>query len=237
MVEAVVAWAGLEFRNVSVMRTGQREPLLEGLSLRASKGSVTVICGPNGSGKSSLFQALARAHRGVSLVGSVDLLDPTQSTRQLRVADLGYLPQDQDFVPTDSVRTFIEFASLSLGTDRLMQRSLEHFSVEALLPRSLRSLSGGQWKRVQCAAHFGARNAVRLLDEPEGGLDGRGLNTLITAIEEAKAAGEIILVASHSRSFVRDVADDVVYLDGGRVSWQTSKDEFVEKGPINELSY
>jgi ABC-type polar amino acid transport system ATPase subunit len=44
-------------------------------------------------------------------------------------------------------------------------------------------------------------------------------------------------VASHSRSFVREVADDVIYLNEGRVCWQTSKDEFVECGPINELAY
>jgi ABC-type Mn2+/Zn2+ transport system ATPase subunit len=238
MVDKVSKVSGLSLQDVSVFRMGQKQPLLQGLSLAAAPGSVTVFCGPNGSGKSSLFQALVRAHSGVSLVGSFELCEAQHSARQILASDLGYLPQAQEFVAGDYVSTFIQFSSnRSIAGDPQMQLYLQHFSVQELLHRRIQSLSGGQWKRVQCAAHFGVASAVRILDEPEGSLDGQGLKQLVSAIQLSKAAGEILLVASHSRTFVRDVADEVIYLDGGRVCWQTSKYEFVERGPINELSY
>jgi energy-coupling factor transport system ATP-binding protein len=238
MVDKASMVSGLSLQDVSVIRMGQKQPLLQGLSLRASPGSVTVFCGPNGCGKSSLFQALTRAHAGISFVGSFELSEVQHPPRQILSSDLGYLPQSQEFVTGDCVHTFIQFSSnRSIAGDAQMQLYLQHFSVQELLHRRIESLSGGQWKRVQCAAHFGVASAVRILDEPEGSLDGQGLNQLVSAIQLAKTAGEIILVASHSRAFMRDVADDVIYLNGGRVCWQTSKDEFVEHGPINELSY
>jgi ABC-type multidrug transport system ATPase subunit len=238
MVDKASIGLGLSLQDVSVIRMGQKQPLLQGLSMTASPGSVTVFCGSNGSGKSSLFQALARAHSGISFVGSFELCEAEQPSRRILASDLGYLPQAQEYVAMDYVSTFIQFSSnRAIASDAQMQLYLQHFSVQELLHRRIYSLSGGQWKRVQCAAHFGVASALRILDEPEGSLDGQGLNQLVSAIQLSKAAGEILLVASHSRTFVKDVADYVIYLDGGRVCWQTSKDEFVEHGPINELAY
>jgi ABC-type Mn2+/Zn2+ transport system ATPase subunit len=238
MVDKASPFIGLSMRDVTVIRLGHKQPLLHGLSLAASPGSVTVFCGPNGSGKSSLFQAVAQAHSGISFVGSFELSAAQQSSRQILASDLGYLPQAQEFVGGDYVGAFIQLSTnKSIAGDPQMQLYLQHFGVQELLQRRIQTLSGGQWKRVQCAAHFGVRCAVRLLDEPEGSLDGQGLNQLVSAIQSAKSSGEILLVASHSRTFVKDVADDVIYLNEGRVCWQTGKDEFVARGPINELAY
>jgi len=193
----------LEVEHLTV-RFGTEE-VLHDLSFTAQRGSMLAIIGPNGAGKTVLLKTLVGA------------LPYTGTMRWAPNTVLGYVPQKLDLqrdLPV-SGRDFMRAkAALSHTSMSAMRSALQSVGLEeAVLARSIGSLSGGQFQRLLIAfALLGAPNLL-LLDEPAAGVDEPGQAQLEQVLRQLQHDKEItVLVVSHELSLIYRCADQVLCL-------------------------
>ncbi|MGI5240967.1 energy-coupling factor ABC transporter ATP-binding protein [Dactylosporangium sp. CA-139066] len=208
----------------------ERFPALDGVSLRVGRGETVALLGANGCGKSTLLKlldGLLFAERGTfTAFGeevTEDKLEDEQFNRGFR-ARVGFVFQNSDAqVFSPSVREEIAFGCLQLGLDRATTSArvddvLEMLDIADLADRAPFQLSGGQKKRVAIASVLVMNPEVLLFDEPTAALDPRTQFWLIELLEQLRAAGKTIVLATHDLDTLPDLADRcVVFSEQHRV--------------------
>ncbi len=214
--------------------SASRMAVLQAVSLRFDSGRVHFLCGENGSGKSSLLRALVgdptlESSGEVSICSRPSGREQAQGLERSRWA---YLPQNQSFAFSDTVDDYLNFYREHRGfSAELLGRHLDTFQVSHLSHEFLTTLSGGQWRRVQCAVFFALRRKVCLLDEPESALDQSGYYRLRAEIQRAAREGQLIVIASHSARMVDELAETVTVLERGTVVWHSDIQEYRKLRP------
>ena len=225
----------LVVHRVAVAWRAAYKAIVCGIDFKARSGSVTILCGSNGSGKSTLLCALSGLTDPVVIAGTIAWQRSTGTMtwdKDCARAQAMLLRQTAPFVATDRVSSYFDLFADTPGFSRsVLEDTVQRFALSQVLDVPLGRLSGGQWRRVQCAAHFATRGSVRLLDEPESGLDRRGFVELVGQVRQARQRGEIIIIATHSRALLESVADDVCYLDEGTCTWNSRAGLFLRYGP------
>jgi len=175
--------ARLAFDRVACLR-GDRL-LFEGLSFALEPGAAALLTGPNGAGKSSLMRIAAgllpasagtvERDGGTAFTGETAALDP-----RLPLADaLGF------------------WARIDGGSSEDVARALDRMAIANLALVPVRMLSTGQRKRAALARVIAGRAGLWLLDEPGNGLDTASIDRLAAAMAAHRAAGGIVVVATH----------------------------------------
>jgi branched-chain amino acid transport system ATP-binding protein len=195
--------------------------VLHGASLRLGQGEIVGLIGPNGAGKTSLLRSMAGLMRIEG--GRIDVLghDVTQSsTLDLRVAGLGYVPQERNVFPNLSVRENLETALRVAGTRARHVDMAERMAfVETLFPRlaERRSqhaglMSGGEQRMVAVGIGLMLKPRVLLLDEPTTGLAPVVVHELMRTFQRFRTTEgiSIVLVEQNIASLLRVV--DRVYV-------------------------
>jgi putative ABC transport system ATP-binding protein len=213
---------GFVLERVTVTRGSAR--LLSEISVHLPAGRCTAVVGPSGSGKTTLLRLLNRLEEPES--GRV-LLDTTP-VKQLDVLALrrrvGLVAQH----PVLLTQRVAE--DLRLGRPDLTARDEADLLSRVGLPvsfgeRRTEGLSAGESQRVCLARALATRPEVLVLDEPTSALDGVNV-ALITDLARAHVAGGgTVVLVSHDLAVVRDVADEVVVLDAGRLVTAGHPDE------------
>jgi len=199
------------------------------VDIRAKSG-VLVVVGPNGAGKSTLLRAILGAEkleRGTVALGGVRLEDsaarfrvPTEQRR------LAYLPQGYGLFPHLNVAANLRFAlrcaapgASTSQREQQLSEAAQRFSIEALLEREPRSLSGGEMQRVALARALAIEPRALLLDEPLSALDpvARG-ETRAYLAQALRASALPALVVTHDRADALALAHRVIVLEAGRVT-------------------
>ena len=220
--------------------------VLDGVDLDVPAGSVTVVVGPSGSGKSTLLRclnALERVDAGEVVVDG-ELIGYRRDTRRNRLITLsarkveaqrrriGFVFQQFNLFPHLTARANVLEAPLAHKLGRkaeLVARADALLASVGLTGREdayPRQLSGGQQQRVAIARALATDPAVVLFDEPTSALDPERVAEVLTVIADLAARGLTLVVVTHELSFARDVADQVVFLDAGKV---------VESGPPEQV--
>ncbi|NYD67607.1 ABC-F family ATP-binding cassette domain-containing protein [Agromyces atrinae] len=218
--------------SVSVMRGAS--PVLTDVDLVVAPGSRIGIVGENGRGKSTLLHVLAGTlppdHGSVNLVGTVGVAEQEmiaddrtvgQAVAEAIAASLDALARldataarlaDGHPDAADSYAVALEHAEAldAWDAERRVQVALESLDAETEVRRPLADLSVGQRYRVRLACLLGADDDFLLLDEPTNHLDRSGLDFL-TAELRARRGG--VVVVSHDRALLTDVAETIVDLD------------------------
>ncbi|MBO0767973.1 MAG: ABC transporter ATP-binding protein [Solirubrobacterales bacterium] len=170
--------ASLEFRNVSKLYAGQKEPAVNDLSFTVEAGEVCVLVGPSGSGKTTAMRLINRMiplSGGDILLGGDSVLkhDPTELRREI-----GYVIQQIGLFPHYSIADNIATVPKLLGWDkaRTKERVRELLALigldpDEIGPRYPSQLSGGQRQRVGVARALAADPPLMLMDEPFGAID------------------------------------------------------------------
>ena len=208
---------------------------LRGVDLAVSAGELVAVMGPSGSGKSALLHlagGLDGPTTGQVFVEGRDLagLRPAE-VAGVRRRSAGYVFQDLNLIPA---LTAIENVSLPRELDGVGGRraraearaALVELGVGDLADRFPDDMSGGQQQRVAIARALAMRPAVLLFDEPTSALDPELVGEVLRVIEDLARDGTTMVVVTHEIGFARRAADQVVFMDEGRI---------VETGPPEQV--
>ncbi|HXA42294.1 MAG TPA: ATP-binding cassette domain-containing protein [Candidatus Solibacter sp.] len=180
------------------------EPVLEGVDIAGYEGEVVVLMGDNGSGKTSLLRAIA------------GLLPPAGGTVARRAGRVAYLPQDPSaLLHRPTVREEVEVTLRRTGSREKAEIVLREFGLLGVAGRYPRDLSGGERQRTAIAAIVAGDPEIVLLDEPTRGMDGTARTTLVKAIQQLRARGSSVVVATHDADLAAHIGDRIIRLENG----------------------
>jgi Cu-processing system ATP-binding protein len=187
--------------------------VLRAVDLDIVGGRVTAIVGPNGAGK--MILGLTRIGEGRILVDGERVGDDPAYR-----AHIGYMPQIARFPENLTGAELIAMMrDLRGGAAEVDDDLIARFQLADHLGKPLRVLSGGTRQKVNAVLAFLFRPELLVLDEPTSGLDPVASSTLKDKIAEVRAAGRTVIVTSHVLSDLDAIADDIVFLNEGRVGF------------------
>jgi ABC-2 type transport system ATP-binding protein len=197
---------------------------VQGIDLDVPLGQVTALVGPNGAGKTTAMLVLATLL--VPDAGEVRVagFDPITQAGEVR-ARMGWAPDVFGMYDTLTCREYLETmaAAYRIPAGQRTDRA-RHLLELARLPdkaeQPVHSLSRGQKQRLGLVRALVHDPAVLLLDEPASGLDPRSRVELRDLLRRLAGEGRAVLVSSHILSDLEEVADRVVFVDGGRTVGQ-----------------
>lgn len=214
--------------------------VLKGVSCTVKTGSVPVILGPSGSGKATLLRCTNFLERADS--GTIRLDDLTVDAHRADRRQIQAL-RSQTAMVFQHYNLFRNKTVLQNVTESL--RTVHHLSRQEAEEQALYYLgkvgmaekrnsypyqiSGGQQQRVSIARALAIRPSVILFDEPTSALDPELVGEVLETMKQmAQESGITMIVVAHEIDFAREVADHVVFMDGGVL---------VEEGPPGEILY
>jgi ABC-2 type transport system ATP-binding protein len=187
-----------------------------GLTLHAGRDQVTAILGPNGAGKTTTIETCEGYRRPDAGTVRVLGLDPVADARELR-PKVGVMLQAGG-VPTtvragEYLRVMARFYAHPLDPGLLLER----LGLTGCARTAYKQLSGGQQQRLALAAAVVGRPELVFLDEPTAGLDPQARHATWELIENLRAAGTAVILATHYMEEAERLADQVAIIDHGQL--------------------
>ncbi len=197
--------------------------VLKSIDLTIQPGEVVCVIGPSGSGKSTMLRCLNRMEEingGKVFVDGVDITDPKEDINKIR-QNIGMVFQHFNLFPHLSVLDNITLAPMELkGLSKVEAESLALYLLESVgladkAHVGPNSLSGGQKQRVAIARALAMQPDVLLFDEPTSALDPEMVGDVLDVMKRLAEDGMTMIVVTHEMGFAREVADRVIFMDGG----------------------
>ena len=197
--------------------------VLKSIDLTVNQGEVVCVIGPSGSGKSTMLRCLNRMEEingGKVFVDGVDITDPKEDINKIR-QNIGMVFQHFNLFPHLSVLDNITLAPMELkGLSKVEAESLALYLLESVgladkAHVAPNSLSGGQKQRVAIARALAMQPDVLLFDEPTSALDPEMVGDVLDVMKRLAEDGMTMIVVTHEMGFAREVADRVIFMDGG----------------------
>ncbi|UWE04739.1 amino acid ABC transporter ATP-binding protein [Laceyella sacchari] len=226
-------------RVKGLQKAFKQNQVLKGIDLEVAPGEVICVIGPSGSGKSTFLRCLNMLEHPdageIELDGDVLQFTgkdvPVKQMRKLR-AKTGMVFQSFNLFPhMTALENVMEGPLVVKGHPKEQVKR----SAEALLAKVGLSdkkdlfpgqLSGGQQQRVAIARALAMEPSVLLFDEPTSALDPELVGEVLKTMQELAQEGQTMVIVTHEMAFARDVADRIVFMDGGVV---------VESGPPEQV--
>ena len=208
--------------------------VLKDIDLSVIKGQKIVICGPSGSGKSTMIRCINRleAHQGGKIV-----VHNTELTNDLKNIDIirknvGMVFQQFNLFPHLSVLDNISLAPI--WVKKMPKKEAEEVAMAYLdkvkIPEQAHKfpgqLSGGQQQRVAIARSLAMNPDIMLFDEPTSALDPEMIKEVLDVMIQLAEEGMTMLVVTHEMGFAKTVADQMIFMDEGRIVEQAKPDDF-----------
>ena len=197
--------------------------VLRGIDLDVRRGEVVVVLGPSGSGKSTMLRCvnlLETPTSGSIVVEGVDITKRGVDINKVR-STLGMVFQQFNLFPHLSAKRNVMIAQqkvLKRSREEAERIAIEELSKVGLADRvdfMPSQLSGGQQQRVAIARALAMNPHVMLFDEATSALDPELVRDVLGVMRELAREGMTMIVVTHEMQFARDVADRVVFMDGG----------------------
>ncbi|MFD9737148.1 amino acid ABC transporter ATP-binding protein [Umezawaea sp. NPDC059074] len=221
--------------------------VLKGVTLEVESGEVVVVLGPSGSGKSTLLRTinhLEKVDQGyVSIDGDLlgyrrvgDRLHELKEREILKQrTHIGFVFQNFNLFP--HLTALENVAEAPLSAQRRSKKEVHADAVRLLARVGLsdkenaypRQLSGGQQQRVAIARALALDPKLLLFDEPTSALDPELVGEVLDVIKDLARTGTTMIVVTHEIGFAREVADRVVFMDGGVVVEQGTPAEVLDR--------
>jgi len=215
----------LEVRNLT-SAYGQSQ-VLHGIDLSVEPGEIVALVGRNGMGKSTLMKSLIGVMPARTGQIMVDGTDVTSLVTHQRVArGLGYVPQGRQIFGTLTVKENIETGLIVRGKAEVPREIYDLFPVLAEFQnRRGGNLSGGQQQQLAIARALASDPKVLLLDEPTEGIQPSIIKDIARLLKDIRSIRDIcIVVCEQVLSFVLDIADRVLVMEGGRIVHSARRD-------------
>jgi ABC-type polar amino acid transport system ATPase subunit len=222
----------IEIKNVSKW-FGDFQVLAD-VNETVERGQKVVICGPSGSGKSTLLRCingLEPYQKGEIIVGGVSLNDPKTNLYKLRER-IGMVFQRFELYPHMTVMRNITLAPIKVRkksrpeADKKAMELLERVGIPDKANAYPANLSGGQQQRVAIARALAMEPECMMFDEPTSALDPEMIQEVLEVMIDLAKEGMTMMVVTHEMGFAREVADEIIFMDAGRIVERGRGDEF-----------
>jgi general L-amino acid transport system ATP-binding protein len=198
---------------------------LRGVSLTIDPGEVVVIMGPSGSGKSTFirtFNALEDYQQGRIEIDGIELSNDLKNIDNIR-REVGMVFQQFNLFPHLTVLQNVTLAPKwvrrwsNVKAEEVGMQLLERVGILEQARKYPGQLSGGQQQRVAIARALAMQPKIMLFDEPTSALDPEMVREVLEVMRDLATSGMTMVVVTHEVGFAREVADRVVFMDGGIV--------------------
>ena len=210
--------------------------VLNDINVSINEGDVVCVIGPSGSGKSTFLRCLNQleeAYSGDIIIDGANLTDKNTDINQVR-QHIGMVFQHFNLFPHLSILENIVLAPTDLG--RLSKDEAEKKALELLERVGLAdkkdaypdSLSGGQKQRVAIARALAMNPDIMLFDEPTSALDPEMVGDVLGVMKDLAKQGMTMVIVTHEMGFAKEVANRVMFIDGGNFLEDGSPEQVFE---------
>ena len=208
--------------------------VLKDIDLTVTKGQKIVVCGPSGSGKSTMIRCINRleAHqKGHITVHGTELTNDLKNIDIIR-KNVGMVFQQFNLFPHLSVLDNISLAPIWVkkmpkkDAEEIAMSYLEKVKIPEQAKKFPGQLSGGQQQRVAIARSLAMNPDIMLFDEPTSALDPEMIKEVLDVMIQLAEEGMTMLVVTHEMGFAKTVADQMIFMDEGRIIEQATPDQF-----------
>jgi len=208
----------------------RKEEVLRGISFEVRKGETKVIIGPSGSGKSTLLRCINQLtipDKGQVWLEGEEVTHTKKSINQFR-QKMGMVFQDFNLFDHINALGNVEIGLIRVkGMDKngAREKAMEELKQVGLEKQAYlypAQLSGGQKQRVSIARALAMNPSVMLFDEPTSALDPELIGEVLEVIKKLAINGMTMVVVTHEMGFARSVANEVIFIESGRIIDQGS---------------
>jgi general L-amino acid transport system ATP-binding protein len=207
---------------------------LKGITTTVHRGEVVVIVGPSGSGKSTFIRTINRLERhdaGRIVVDGIELTDDVRNIGAVR-SEIGMVFQSFNLFPHLTVLQNITLAPRNVrrwpkaeAEEKAMQL-LQRVGIPEQAGKRPSQLSGGQQQRVAIARALAMEPRIMLFDEPTSALDPEMIKEVLDVMKGLARSDMTLVVITHEIGFAKEVADRVLFFDGGSLIEEGSPERF-----------
>jgi len=225
--------AGLAVEMRAVNKWYGQFHVLRDINLQVRRGERIVICGPSGSGKSTMIRCINRLEehqKGEIIVDGIPLTNNLKNIDDVR-REVGMVFQHFNLFPHLTVMENCTLAPIwvrkmpKAEAEAVAMKFLTRVKIPEQAQKYPGQLSGGQQQRVAIARSLCMNPKIMLFDEPTSALDPELVRGVLDVMRDlAENSGMTMIVVTHEMGFARDVADRVVFMEGGVVVEQGKPD-------------
>ncbi|HEM3171480.1 amino acid ABC transporter ATP-binding protein [Streptococcus suis] len=213
-----------------------KNEVLKGIDLDIQQGQVVVIIGPSGSGKSTFLRTMNLLEvptKGTVTFEGVDITDKSNDIFKMR-EKMGMVFQQFNLFPNMTVLDNITLSPIKtkgIAKDEAEKKAKELLEKVGLPDKANaypQSLSGGQQQRIAIARGLAMDPDVLLFDEPTSALDPEMIGEVLAVMQDLAKSGMTMVIVTHEMGFAREVADRVIFMDGGVIVEDGTPEEVFE---------
>ncbi len=214
--------------------------ILNNLSFKVRRGSITLLLGPNGAGKSTVLKTLfglLKPRQGRVLLDGEDISGYTQ--KALLAKGIAFVPQGRNLFGQLTVFQNLELGGITLGTKTTHERIpevLELFPrVKERLHSQASALSGGEQKQLEVGRALLLRPKVLLIDEPSIGLSPMVVQDVFKLLQKLASQGTTVLMVEQNVKSALKISDDAIALESGQMVLHKKASELLADPNIERL--
>ena len=208
---------------------------LNDISVDFMPETCVVICGPSGSGKSSLLRCVNRLEEFDSgdVIFNGESLKNAKKISQIR-SNIGMVFQHFELYPHLSILNNITLAPQKVNgvqRNKAEEKAYELLDRVGIIDQAKKypdELSGGQQQRAAIARALALEPKLMMFDEPTSALDPEMISEVLKVMRDLAQNGMTMLVVTHEMGFARDVADEVVFMDKGKIIERNDSESFFD---------
>ena len=225
----------IELKNVN--KWFDKFQALKDVSLEVNQQEKIVICGPSGSGKSTLIRCINRLEEhqeGQIIVDGKEISETTKDIEKIR-AEVGMVFQQFNLFPHLSILDNCTLAPIwvkKLAKKKAEELAMDNLKRVQIDDQSLKfpgQLSGGQQQRAAIARALCMEPKIMLFDEPTSALDPEMIKEVLDAMVDLAKGGMTMIVVTHEMGFAKEVADNMIFMDEGKIVEKAKTKDFFDK--------
>ena len=208
--------------------------VLKGINLEVKPKEKIVVCGPSGSGKSTLIRCINRLEehqQGDIIVDGKEISENTKDIEKIR-AEVGMVFQQFNLFPHLSILDDCTLAPIWVKkmpkkqAEEIAMENLKRVQIADQAKKFPGQLSGGQQQRCALARALCMKPKIMLFDEPTSALDPEMIKEVLDAMVDLAKAGMTMIVVTHEMGFAKEVADNMIFMDEGRIVEKAKTKDF-----------
>ena len=224
----------IELKNVN--KWFDKFQVLKEINLEVKPKEKIVVCGPSGSGKSTLIRCINRLEEhqeGSIVVDGKEISENTKNIENIR-AEVGMVFQQFNLFPHLSILDNCSLAPIWVKklpkkkAEELAMENLKRVQIEDQAKKFPGQLSGGQQQRAAIARALCMEPKIMLFDEPTSALDPEMIKEVLDVMVDLAKGGMTMIVVTHEMGFAKEVADNMIFMDEGRIVEKAKTNDFFE---------